>query len=579
MPGAPNQVDARSRRGIEGQVGLWAVLLLFCASVVAVNPVRECPQIDDWAYAKTSWRLLETGEYRLHEWLAANFPFQAIWGAMFCLVFGKSFAALRLSTVALSLVGLVAFRSLAVEHGLCRSAANLLTLCVASSSMFFHLSLTFMTEVPFFSLMTVAMLFYTRAVRLTSVFAWVLATIAGASAILVRQFGAALIPALVVVWFLDPRRTSRLAYYALGLALPALATAWQLNRGWQHPNWAAEFHAHRQARFLFSESFFTQLPWRPTVVFEYLALWLVPLVFLAAWVVFRELSAYRLRRKLATEGKRNPLPSLVASIVFFAAAVAYGWKVGGTDSLMPFAAGSYKFLANSPDPLRHGITLIVVAGAALFARISVARYVRSTRAALGPAELVLDLTTLFSLAFILSFNQFVDRYFLVCLPYAAIVVGRPLAEALLAWRRTVIVCCVVLSIGSAVWTREDLARDEAVWTLSERLRTEGILPEQIFSDEKWLFFWQFEDSVHKGQITSTSDYADLLALRGGWLGRSRASAEYRIVDDLRPPFGEIWRVVDQTRYFSVYARGYQTLYAVRRVRPIAEPASGSERSQ
>jgi hypothetical protein len=565
---------ARSRRESGGRFGLWAVILLFCAAVAAVNPLRECPVIDDWAYATTVWRWLDTGEYRLHEWLAANFPFQALWGGLFCRVFGESFAALRLSTVGLSLVGLAAFRGLSLEHGLSRPAADLLTLCIASSSLFFRMSLTFMTEVPFFAMLTLAMLCYTRAVRRATWLSWVMATIAGGAVILVRQFGAALIPALAVVWLLDPAKKSRFAYYALGLSAPALAATWQLKQGWQHPNWAAQFLIYRQEFFLFSQPFFSQLPWRVTVVVEYLALWLVPLVLLAAWQAVRETSTFHLQpgsAAQAAERKWNPLPAYLACSVIFGLAVVYGWKVvgwsynakfRGSGLLMPFIGQSYDILGAMPEVLRWGITLFMVVGAGFFARIVAARYAGSLRARLVPADLVLDLTTLFSLGFTLGFNQFIDRYLLIYMPYVAIVVAKHLESALLTWRRAVIVCCGLSLICSAVWTREDIAKDEALWTLSKRLRVEGIPPEQIFSDWKWLFYWQFEDYVHAGHVTDASTYADLFG--ESWLGRNREAAKYRVVQNLTPPRGETWAIIGQTKYFSLYGCRWETYYAVRR---------------
>ena len=60
-----------------------------------------------------------------------------------------SYVTLRLSTVALTVIGLIAFRALAREHGLSGRAANLATFCLASSSLFFRMSLTFQTDIPF----------------------------------------------------------------------------------------------------------------------------------------------------------------------------------------------------------------------------------------------------------------------------------------------------------------------------------------------------------------------------------------------------------------------------------------------
>ena len=70
MPGTPNghQIAERAAcpRG-RPQFGLWAVLLAFLAALAGVNPLRECPRIDDWAFAATVWHWLDTGQYRLNE--------------------------------------------------------------------------------------------------------------------------------------------------------------------------------------------------------------------------------------------------------------------------------------------------------------------------------------------------------------------------------------------------------------------------------------------------------------------------------------------------------------------------------
>ncbi len=86
--------------------GIWIVVGLYLVAVLAVNPFRECPVRDDWAYAWSAWRLLATGHYLAHDWASANTPFQAAWGAAFCLLFGNSFIALRCSTIVLAVLGL-----------------------------------------------------------------------------------------------------------------------------------------------------------------------------------------------------------------------------------------------------------------------------------------------------------------------------------------------------------------------------------------------------------------------------------------------------------------------------------------
>ena len=341
-----------------------------------------------------------------------------------------------------------------------------------------------------------------------------------------------------------------------------------MDQGWFHSDWAAGFLLLRQRLFLFNGGFLKELPWRPSVVAEYLALWLPPLVLSAAAVARSRVRPLSDRTGASTNGSI----SLLGCTALFTAAAVYGWKVigygysgplRGSHALMPFVPHCYEILEVVPESFRWTVTVFMILGGALFAQIAAARLLQLARGTLAPAEMLLDFTAIFSFGLTLIFVQFVDQYFLIYLPLAAIVVGKSVQELLIRRRALVIACCLVLLTGSAVWTREDLARDEAMWSLSEQLHAEGIPPERIFSDWKWLFYWQFEDYVHAGHATAETSYAELF--EDGWLKRERDAAEYWIVRELKPPPGETWKVVRETHYFSIYARGRQTFYAVRRI--------------
>jgi hypothetical protein len=564
----------------------WIVLALYLAAVFAVNPCRECPVRDDWAYAWSTSRLLETGHYQAHDWSSANTPFQAAWGAAFCLVFGDSFVTLRWSTIVLAMLGLLAFRALAREHGLSAPAADLLTLCVASCSIFFKLSLTYMSDVPFTALLTIAVLCYTRALRSMRLTDWIAASVAAAATVLTRQFGVVVAAAVGLIWILDPQRFRRIGYYAIGLSLPALGTLWQLNQGWNHPNWAAGFQVYRARNYFTSGAFVRQLPWRPAVMVEYLAWFLIPLVLLAALRVVNETRGEEGPTETGSKRRLQPVAALTLWIAFFAGNVIYGGKVlgyayhtadfQGSQALMPFLPDCYDILEVLGEPARWAATIFVVVGAALFARLIVARslnLIRGERPELS--LLVLDFAALFLLAVGLVFNQFTDNYLIPFVPYAAIVFGKPLERLLLAWRHAVVVCCLLLFAGSAIWTREDLAKDEALWTLSSRLAAKGIPPREIFSDWKWFFYWNFEDAAEEGLFHPNTSYAHFF---DEWMPPYRDRAEYWVVHEVTPPPGERWEVVDTARYFSVYARGEETFYAVRRVREAKAGATRHERS-
>jgi hypothetical protein len=589
---------AHSTSALAGWPGLCLVIALYLLAVAAVNPLRECPVLDDWAYASTVRHLLQTGEYKLDDWVAPNMPFQALWGALFCLVLGDSYVTLRLSTVALTVIGLVAFRALAREHGLNGMAANLLTLCLASSSLFFRMSLTFQTDIPFLVTLIVALFLYTRALRVMTVRAWTAAAIAGAAAILTRQFGAAIVAALGVLWLFDRQRIARLKYYAIGLSLPLGAAAWQLYRGLFYSNWAAESVLFRQKLFFSHGHFLRVLPWRPLVLVEYQALWLVPLVLLAAWAALSDiLTGTRKRDAETTAGaplsRRASLGWLLGFIVLFAAGVVYGWKVigygynssdfHGSTALMPFLRHTYDLLLVLGEPVRWAVSIYVVVGAALIARVFVERSASFFSKAAGPMpappprELLLDLTSLFLLGCNLIFFQQWDSYQLPFLPLTAIVLGKRYEGLMISRRWAVASCCLVLLVGSAIWTREDLAKGDVQWTLAERLRESGVPPQDIASSWEWFAYWSFPEFVRQEGKQAGTAIPNFLG-EEGWQGRNRQAAEYWIVHDPRPPAGlnENWTVVGEADYFSVYARRRERFYAIRRSPTPIHPSPASQ---
>jgi hypothetical protein len=575
---------------LAGWPGLCLVIGLYLGAVAAVNPLRECPVLDDWAYASTVRHFLETGEYKLNDWVAPNIPFQTLWGSLFCLVLGDSYVALRLSTVALTVIGLVAFRALAREHGLSGAAANLLTFCLSSSSLFFRMSLTFQTDIPFLVTLICAFFFYTRALRVMTLPAWTMAAVAGGACILTRQFGAALVPALGILWLFDRQRFPRLKYYMVGLTLPLAAVAWQLDRGLFHSNWAAQSVLFRQKLFFSQGHFLRALPWRPLVALEYQALWLVPLVLLAAGAAVRETLAHftkpqgRGAQSDVPASSRRSLMWLLGFVALFAAGVAYGWKVigygynssdfHGNTALMPFLRHTYDLLLVLGDPARWMVTIYVVVGAALIASVFVERYagLLSQKANPVPApisrELLLDLTSLFLLGCNLIFFQQWDAYQLPFLPVTAIVLAKRFEGRMISRSWTVAGCCLLLLIGSAIWTREDLAKDDVEWTLAERLRESGVPPQQIASSWEWFAYWNFGDFVRQEGGKAGSEIPNFLGEQG-WQGRNRLAAEYWVVHDPNPPAGsqEMWTIVGQAEYFSFYARGRERFYAIRRSPP------------
>jgi len=118
--------------------------------------------------ATASRRLLEQGQLRFSDWTGPNLFGQVLWGSLFCLPFGFSFTALRLSTAVLGLVGVLATYGILRELKTSREIAAIAALILASSPIYFVLSLTFMTDVPFTAFAIASIYFFIRGMRTES---------------------------------------------------------------------------------------------------------------------------------------------------------------------------------------------------------------------------------------------------------------------------------------------------------------------------------------------------------------------------------------------------------------------------
>ena len=139
--------------------------LWFVAVAMAVGVHRDIPVIDDWTYAWSVERLLDDGRIEVLDWSAVYPLAHSLWGAAWSLVLGFSFATLRLSTLALSLLATCALYLILRELDARPRVALLGALTVAANPVVLLLSSSFMTDVPFVASTLMALLCYTRAIR------------------------------------------------------------------------------------------------------------------------------------------------------------------------------------------------------------------------------------------------------------------------------------------------------------------------------------------------------------------------------------------------------------------------------
>jgi len=140
---------------------LGSILLLTTAWVgmaTQVDPRGEFSLNDDWAYALPVKALTEHASIRFTFWQSMTLISQVLWGALFCLPGGFSFLALRMSVLTAGLAGVMGLYGLCRHIGSGTALATLAALTLALNPIYFGLSCTFMTDVPFTVLVVLSIL-------------------------------------------------------------------------------------------------------------------------------------------------------------------------------------------------------------------------------------------------------------------------------------------------------------------------------------------------------------------------------------------------------------------------------------
>ena len=166
------------------------------------------PIDDDWSYIKAAETFHHTGEMRFTSWTAMSLVFQIWWGTCFTKLFGFSIGILRVSTLAISLLGLIFFYLLLRERDYDWRTSFLVVLLVLFNPFSFPLNFTFFTDQFFISLLLASTYFYYKAFKDKKDIYLLIASLTAACSVLVRQNGI-LIPVAVFIYLMVRERSSR----------------------------------------------------------------------------------------------------------------------------------------------------------------------------------------------------------------------------------------------------------------------------------------------------------------------------------------------------------------------------------
>jgi hypothetical protein len=196
------------------------------ASSVAINPIGNFPLNDDWAFGIVVEGLVREGEIYFNYSQAMTLIGQVFWGALFCLPAGFSYSALRISTLALGLLGVLSVYGLLLEVGARRPLAFAGALTLAVNPVYLGLAHSFMTDVPFTATFAAGLLFVVRGLRRDEMSSLLFGLALAFLSMFIRQLGLAIFLGLCLAsplrWGFG-RRWSLVGVFPLALAGLSLA--------------------------------------------------------------------------------------------------------------------------------------------------------------------------------------------------------------------------------------------------------------------------------------------------------------------------------------------------------------------
>jgi len=466
---------------------VMGVIVAFAAAIIIVNPMWHTAFSDDWAFAQMTSHVLQTGAYIQNAWLAPNSPLHVYLGVAAARLFGFSFGSLRISTLCMLLIALVSFYFLAKEFRLSTKISALLTLILLGSPLVLLMSFTFMSDIAFFALLTVSLVFYIRGFREENLYLMIAGAVAAAASILVRQLGAVVIPALAMTWLISSNRKRLIPLTLAGMSLPIIATIWQAV---QPESWAFHWLALTQRDYIQNpQLLLSQAVWRVMVTLQYLALSIMPLIIVALVEVAILIRRSRGSTKTGGQVYRKDLWLIIVFMLFSIGMSLVGTFVMGERGILPLVPWSLWGLTYLPPVIPALLTLLTTLGAVALGRIFSLRYIGILSDRSIPAhEYLLDIVTFGVFMANLVDIQIGDRYFIPLLPYALIVVGRfltPLLESI-QWQAYVI--SVVMLLVTCLWVRTTLSELAAEWQGADQIHATGVGSEDIFGPNEWNFY-------------------------------------------------------------------------------------------
>ena len=560
-------------------IPIIALVIIYALLGIFLFSYENYPVDDDWSYIKAAEIFHHTGEMKLTPWTAMSLVFQVWWGTCFTKLFGYSIEMLRLSTLVISLLGLVFFYRLLQEINVGWQTAFLLVLLILFNPFSLPLNFTFFTDHFFISLLFGATYFYYKACKENRDSYLLLASLVSSCAVLVRQNGI-LIPVAVLLYLIASERPFKSAARKglCTLLLPVVALI-------AYTYWLNAIHGPtaeyiRQSKDLLANLtkphlLVIKVVFRSFLFLEFMGYCLLPLS-LSLLPGFRDLA------------KRKNYFLIVlfclTGTIFFLLFEHIGlysttdlWMNGFCYAFI--SEYGYRDFLNIVFFFHRVLDFLSVLSIVYLIYLSI-KHRKSLKAAFSRTSLSLLvlLIGIFQLLFLFTTLYKFSRYYLVMVPFCIFLIMEMRAQ--IAIRKKIFVpLLLAYAVFSSAVTQDVMSWNQCKWRVSQGLLDNGISPQKISSGFAW-------DAWHGYRYTLDHPYA-IATLKGGipwWIEDilPTIDPEY-IVSNSPVPTGfenlhyfhnHRYNVVSSSDYFSLFYGKPMKIFALKRVQAMEQGEAG-----
>ena len=551
-------------------VAIYVLLGVFLCSY------EHYPIDDDWSYIKAAETFHDTGEMHFTSWTAMSLVFQVWWGTCFTKLFGFSIGILRVSTLAISLLGLIFFYLLLRELDYDWRTSFLAVLLILFNPFSFPLNFTFFTDQFFISLLLASTYFYYRSCKDKKDIYLLIASLIASCSVLVRQNGI-LIPVAVFIYLMVRERSSPGILKRSFLTLLIPVTALVAFTYWSNVSHGPTGEYLKQFNNILDnirkpQLLAIKLMWRPFLILEFLGFCLLPvsvsLLPRAKELFKRENSFLLLLLCLAGTifyllfeliGLYNTTTDLWLNGFRYAFISEYGYR--DFSNVLFFFYRIVDFL--SIVSITYLTFLLVKHKDILLERFT------------SPALIMVFIGT-FQLLFLFVTRYKFSRYYLVLIPFCIFIILEITRHVALR-KKVFIPLLAAYALFSFAVTQDVMQWNQQKWQMGQQLLDEGITPRKLSAGFAW-------DAWHSSQYSQDHPY-DISTKRGDipwWIEElvPAIDADYIISNSPVPTgfktftyFGaDRYTVIDSREYFSLFYLRNMWLYVLKRVAPVDQQA-------